>query len=454
MLKFLREDWQFIALVFLWVAVAVFTGPIIYAFLPLSVFFMKSRDMWAELVFGFLIILVLSDITGEFVHMRVFKSAKNMYIAALAIIFLLERQRFVPFSQVFTIFLPFFIYSLFPLVFSNSMVVAVQKTLSYALMYLVVPNYVLYNFRRIGWPFFRNLMFFMAAILLAGWFAHYYGTFYSYVGGRFRGIFGNPNGMAIYCYLTIVLLTVLISLNRQLFSRNEKILLYGVIGFFLIYSGSRSSLTATMIFLLFNRFFARSPFLGFIGLVFFIGAAEVVSSNLEGIITALGLQEYFRLKTLEDGSGRYFAWAFAWGYVQRYFVFGGGFANDEVIMRYNRFYLWSMGHQGGVHNSYLSFWLDTGIVGLLTFLRSFFLLFFKASRLVPMSLAVMFSVLFSIMYESWLIGSLNPYTIVLLVIMTVVSEEEITDWATRVTEPDEEDQPEEDAARPALAAAN
>jgi len=454
MLRFLRDDWQFILLVALWVAVAVYLGPVIFAFLPLTVFFMKSREMWAEMMFGFLIILVLSDITPFYNRMQVIKSAKNMYIVALALIFILERQRFVPFSQVFTIFLPFFIFSLIPLVFSNSLVTAVQKTLSFALIYLVVPNYVLYNFRRIGWQFFRNLLFFMTCILLAGWITHYHGEFYSFVGGRFRGLFGNPNGMAIYCYLTIVLLTVVISLNRKLFSWKERLLLYVIVGLFLIYSGSRASLAATMIFLLFHRFFAASPFLGFVGLVFLIGAAELVSSNLEAIITTLGLEKYFRIETLEDGSGRYFAWTFTWGHIQRYFVFGGGFGNDERIMRYYRFYLWSMGHQGGVHNSYLSMWLNTGVVGLLFYLRSFFLLFIKASKLVPMSLAVMFSVLFSIMYESWLVGSLNPYTIVLLIIMTVVSEEEITNWTELRPEAGGEQVEEEEAPKPALAAAN
>lgn len=40
-------------------------------------------------------------------------------------------------------------------------------------------------------------------------------------------------------------------------------------------------------------------------------------------------------------------------------------------------------------------------------------------------MAVLFSVLFSILYESWLAGSLNPYTILLLVILTVMSEGEV-----------------------------
>jgi hypothetical protein len=69
-----------------------------------------------------------------------------------------------------------------------------------------------------------------------------------------------------------------------------------------------------------------------------------------------------------------------------------------------------------------------GFVGILIYFRSFFLLFIKASKQASMSLAAMFAVMFSINYESWLVGSLNPYTIVLLMIMTVLSEEEIAGW--------------------------
>jgi O-antigen ligase len=329
---------------------------------------------------------------------------------------------------VFDIFLPFFLFSIIPLVFSNTILIGIQKTLSYALLYLIVPNYVLYNFRRSGWQFFRNLIWFMVIILLAGLITYLYGDWYSHVNGRFRGLFGNPNGLGIFCYLTLVLVTVAISINRDLFSFYQKVFIYGVILYFLFASGSRASTTSVLIFMIFHRLVARSPFLGFVLFLAAIGVGEVISSNLPVIVEALGLEKYFRLRTLESGSGRYFAWEFAWTHIQDYFVVGGGFGNDEFIFRKHRFYLWRMNHQGGVHNSYLSFWLDVGIVGLLIYLRSFLLMFIKASKAVPMSLAVMFSTLFSIMYESWLVGSLNPFTIVLLTTMTMVTEEEIYDW--------------------------
>lgn len=84
-----------------------------------------------------------------------------------------------------------------------------------------------------------------------------------------------------------------------------------------------------------------------------------------------------------------------------------------------------------------------GIVGLLIYFRSFMLIFIKASKNTSIALAVMFSVLFSILYESWLAGSLNPYTSMLLIILTVMSEEEIIGslGRTAASEPAAQDVP-------------
>lgn len=439
MLKFLREHWQLVLVMCVWLAVGIIWQQAVYALLPLSVFYFKSRDLWPELLFGMLLVLVLSDMEKDmFPVMKVFKDAKNFYVLAISMLLLLETKRFAPLSSVFNIFLPFFVYALVPLVFSNALFTSIQKTVSYGLMFLIVPNFVLYGFRRQGWVFLRNLVFFMTLILLFGFVVNAIDYEFAHVAGRFRGLFGNPNGMAIYCYLLLMLASVVNALNKDLFSFRERLVVFGTIIYFLVMSGSRASLASSAMFLIFHRFFAYSALLGLVGLVFMILAVEVVSSNLEALIGALGLEKYFRLETLEEGSGRYFAWEFAWGHVQRFFVFGGGFANDESIMRRYRVYLEQQGHQGGVHNTYLSMWLNVGIVGLLIFLRSLFLLFFKASKLVPMSLAIMFSVLFSLMYESWLVGSLNPYTIVLLMIMTVVTEPEIANWRELQGSPREE----------------
>ena len=448
MVKFIRDHWQLVLVMCVWLAVGIVYQQAVYALLPLSVFYFKSRDLWPELLFGMLLVLVLSDMEKDmFPVMRVFKDAKNFYVLAISMLLLIELRRFAPLSSVFNIFLPFFLYCLVPLVFSNALFTSIQKTISYALMFLIVPNFILYCFRRQGWEFLRNLVFYMLLVLLFGFVVNWVDPEFAHVAGRFRGLFGNPNGMAIYCYLLLMLASVVSALKKDLFSFRERVVIFGFILYFLVVSGSRASLASSAMFLVFHRFFAYSALLGLVGLVFMILTVEVISSNLEVLVAALGLEKYFRLETIEEGSGRYFAWEFAWGHVQRFFVFGGGFANDESIMRRYRVYLEQQGHQGGVHNTYLSMWLNTGLLGLIIFLRSLFLLFFKASKLVPMSLAIMFSVLFSIMYESWLVGSLNPYTIVLLMIMTVVTEPEIANWREFEGAPREEDAP------PALAPA-
>ncbi|HQW06371.1 MAG: O-antigen ligase family protein [Flavobacteriales bacterium] len=438
MLRYILRNYQFYLMVILYVIIGVYGGPALFIFLPLSVFFMKSRELWGDMLFGLIIVLVLSDLTPWFFSMQIFKGAKNTYISALALIFFLERYRFVPFSKVFNVFFPFFVYSFFPLIFSGTIIVSVQKTISYALLYLIIPNYVLYNFRRWGWDFFKNLIRFMTVVLLSGFIILYFGEFYAYMIGRFRGLFGNPNGLALFCFLLIMLTTVVSEINKDLLNWRDKAFVYGTALYFLIASGSRSSLLALIIFLVFGRFFAASPFLGFMALIGVFGILEVVLQNLEPIVMFLGIEDFVRLKTLESGSGRYFAWEFAWIHIQDYIVFGGGFGTDERIMRKHRIYLERMGHQGGVHNAYLSFWFDVGIIGLLLFFRSFILIFIKASKLVPMSIGVMFAVLFSVSYESWLVSSLNPFTIILVIILTIVSEEEIVGWKEELPMPEDQ----------------
>ena len=428
MITFLRDELKFVGMVLFWVLSGLYLGPLAYILIPITILLFRSREEWSSLFMGLLIVLVLSDVNKAVLGMRVFKSVKEAYLVLAALFLFMDSHRFQPFSRIFPLFLPFFVYAVFPLVFSNNFVVGAQKTLSFALIYLIVPNYVLRNYRTYGWPFVRNLMWFITAILVAGFFLKYISPKMVVVGGRFTGVFGNPNGLGIFCFLTAALFGTINRVNDELFSAREKIFIWAVIVYFLFASGSRASMMAVAIFVLFGRFFSYSPVLGLFALLSLIAVMEVVTSNINNIILALGLEDYFRLRTLEDGSGRYFAWNFAWEKIQDYLVFGGGFANDEYIMRRNYAYLERMGHQGGVHNSYLSMWFNVGAVGLAIYLRSFVLLFIKASKLLPMSTAIMFSVMFSTMYESWLVGSLNPYTIMLLTIMTIASEEEIVAW--------------------------
>lgn len=428
MRAFLREHYYTIAFLVLWILLARVAGASLYAALPLGVILLRRIDQWQDIFFGFIMCLVLSDMQHSMPGMDAMKTAKYGYILVLSFLLLVDRRSMQPFAHLFVIFLPFFLYAFVPIVRSPTPIVAVEKTISYALLFLVVPNYVLRNFRLYGWDFFKNLIWFLVFVLAAQKLLPYLplaGDYY--LAGRFRGWFGNHNGMALFTSLSYILFGVVNNLRPGLFSRLDKLFIHAVFIYFLITCGARTSLMATLMFFLFIQFFRISVFLGIIAFIAFIGVAELISSNLPLIINTLGLEDYLRVDTIQDASGRFIAWNYAWEKInsQGHFLIGAGFANDEWVMKQGRDMLSMMGHQGGVHSTYLSFWLNVGIIGLIIFFRSFILIFVKASKNTPVAFAVMFSVLFSIIYESWLVASLNPYTILLLVVLTVMSEEEI-----------------------------
>jgi O-antigen ligase len=190
----------------------------------------------------------------------------------------------------------------------------------------------------------------------------------------------------------------------------------------------------------YSRFSRVSALLGFAVFLVTLLLYLVIENNIEEIIKTLGLSGYFRLNTLSEGSGRFTAWAFAWQQVEKEtFFIGKGFGYDEHFMRPYYPVLSRLGHQGGVHNSFLSFWLDVGLVGLLIFLRSYILMFIKAAKKNPLAFPVMFSVTFTAIFESWMVGSLNPFTIIMVVIATLMIEPEFYKSPEQGQAEDEED---------------
>ena len=163
-----------------------------------------------------------------------------------------------------------------------------------------------------------------------------------------------------------------------------------------------------------------SPVLGFIIFILTIFVYQIVSENLIDIIVSLGLGDELRVDTLESGSGRIIAWKFAWQHIQDSFYFGNGFSYTEYLFRQNYEYLSKLGHQGAAHNAYLTIWLDTGLMGLIAFFIGLIITFYKASKYSKLAIPILYSILFSNYYESWITASLNPFTIQLLFTLTII----------------------------------
>jgi O-antigen ligase len=302
--------------------------------------------------------------------------------------------------------------------------VAFQKTLSYTLLYLVIPSYFTKGFRTHGAIFLKDFIFMVHTMLIIGLILAVANPNFVFLAGRYCSLLGNPNGIGIYGFLMVILVVCTQIKFPELFSRKELIWIYLIITVSVIMSGSRNAIMCIGIFLAFTKFYKVSYWYGFVTVIISIMLYQVVFANLPTILQMLGLAKALRADTLEDGSGRMVAWLFALKQLNTnllLFIFGGGFSFDEYIFYLNRHALSALGHQGGVHNTYLAMWLNTGIIGLILWFAGFMRTIFKAVTISYSAFPIMYSVLFSAFFEAWLMGSLNPYHITFLLIFTLIT---------------------------------
>lgn len=422
MLDFLRRNAWFLAIVALWYAVGSRSVPAFFVLGTVTVMLWWRRKMYMEILLGFFFVLILSDnlrYTTDFA-----KVFKNFYMVLLAAIVIMNRRDFQPFNRLYLYFVPFVLIAGVGLYNSPMMAVSAQKMLSYILLFFTVPQFVIKAFRQNGGAAIKDLIFLGVLLILIGFVLAIIDPTVAYShGGRFRAVLGNPNGLGIFASMLLVLTMVGREFLKSYFSKNDLRWMIFTLLIAIAMSGSRTSIIAAVLFLAFIRFFRSSPTLGFVIFASVAVGVEIVSSNVLVIVQNLGLSEYLRVETLQEGSGRYIAWNFAWEAIQQHFWFGRGFAFDEWLMAVNQDFLNELGHQGGVHNTYLIIWLNTGLVGLLIFLRAFFLAFYQAGKNTAVAYPAMFLVLFSITLEPWLAASLNPFTIILLVSLVVMTDD-------------------------------
>ena len=427
MLQYCKENIQLFLILPIWLIVGIYGGPLIYGVLPITMFLMQRKDMYEELLLGYLFILILSDSQEGALYFA--KEVKNIYISLLAVFIFIDRKDFQPFNDLYKIFIPFFVISLITISFSTGdsfFLTGVQKTISFLLSFIVIPNIVIKLYRENGIQFLRRFVLFIFTVLVIGFLLKYILPETALLlGERYRGIFGGPNGLGVFCLLSFITFFVINNFFPELFTKNERIFIFGIILLSVFYSGSRNAVISVLIFYIFQRFFSLSPFLGFILFLVAIFITDLISSNATAIVLSLGLGDYFRTNTIEEGSGRYIAWAFAWNQIQNNFFIGKGFAYNEFYMRHHYGELLKLNHQGGIHNSFLTFWMDQGLVGLLIYLYSYILMFIKAAKKSKFAFPIMFAISFSAFFESWLVGSLSPFAFMGMFVFTIITSEEI-----------------------------
>ncbi len=434
-MNFLKENMQFTILTLIWVVMGILVDQSAMVLAPAVLLLFRQKGYYTEIIMTQVLINYLSD--NRHWEFNFATLGKDMVLVTAASFVFLNPKNFPIRSKIFYPFLPFFFLAFILCWQHPEPVHSFQKTLSFFLMVAIIPNYFLRQLEVEGPVYLRKIIWLgtilyvialaMMVVLPEDW---------TFLEGRYNGLLGNPNGVGTWSTMFFIFIYMSLRLFPDLLSKGEKIFVFGSLVLSVLLASSRNSIFSISIFLFFSRFYKISPWLGFV-IVIVVGLLyQVINENLAFIITSLGLAEYMRLEHLNDGSGRLIAWTFAWDQIQKhYFLLGRGFAFEEWLFKVNQDWLNVLGHQGGVHNTYLAVWLNTGLVGLICYLFGFFYNFFRAARTNHFSLPVMFAIMFSITFEAWFQASLNPFTIIALMVITLLQYDKPVETEEKGTVP-------------------
>lgn len=392
--------------------------------IPAGLALLKYKERYSEMLIGFFMILFLSD--NRHYEFDFTGKIKDIYLLILCAFVILDTKNFKVRSKLFYPFIYFFILAFALTYKSPQPMLSFQKGLSFALIVTIIPNYFIRQLNEDGEKFLRNLIWICTLLWLIGFLMAIFMNDWVYLQGRYNGLLGNPNGVGLLATLFFILVIVSQYHYPKIFTRNELILVFGAMLFSVILASSRNAIFSILIFMFFARSYKISYWVGFLIVIVVAVLYQVINENLTIIITSLGLGSYLRVEHLNDGSGRLIAWTYGWKEIQNNFLFGRGFAYEEMYFEANKTWLNDLGHQGGVHNTYLALWMNTGLVGLVLYLVGFFRTFFKAARINYLAIPAMFAIMFSITFEAWFQASLNPFTIIALLIITLLQYEKPT----------------------------
>ncbi len=419
MINFLKEHTQILVLLLFWLFAGMLFAESSYLLIPLSLIFLRKKQLYTYMIVGFLMIIFFADNRHHMLGDWAF-NIKDVYLVVLSIFVFLNMKEFPDRGKLFTPFIVFLLFAFLLTIRSIDPLMSFQRTLSYTLILAATPGYFMKELDRFGVFLPRTCIWFCILFLTVSLIMILFFNSWVYTNGRFNGLLGSPNGIGTLGALLIILIAVSKYHYPDIFSKSEYFFIYGIIIASVIISSSRNSLFSILIFLFFLRFYKISYFYGFIIVIISAIVFQFINENLVSIITSLGLGKYLRVEHLDDGSGRLIAWSFAWQEIERHFFIGQGFGYDKDYFTINREYLSSLGHQGGVHNTYLTFWLNTGLIGLVLFLVAFVRLFVKAASINYIAIPTLFTILFTISFESWAAASLSPFFLLLLLIITLL----------------------------------
>ena len=243
----------------------------------------------------------------------------------------------------------------------------------------------------------------------------------TYLLGRFRGLAGNPNGLALILIFSYALLSLLEKRKETTFKKGFFLTFKVAIFFVIFYTGSRTSLLSLIAFefLLWYRKYSVLTFV-MISVLFFFFTFFIDTDFLNNSQNI----SFLRYDSLMNASGRVEVWPVAWEEVENAPFFGNGFLYDNYFIK--DYVLTNIGeyvprHWSGVWNSYLSLLLNVGFIGLIAY-AYFFIQFFRKSHYKNLAIAFVTLCLLSAVTESWMAASMNPFTPMMFLFWAIQSQ--------------------------------
>ncbi|MEM9932260.1 MAG: O-antigen ligase family protein [Bacteroidota bacterium] len=418
MKKFIRKYKSvFIQMAMLWVMGMIFTAlSNMYLMLVGLVWLQKRKDK--EMFILFLLILTLGD--SRLDSLQFIKGLRPIILVLLTARTLgLFAGGKIKFDITFLLIVPFCMVALIGAFRSPVLVSSLTRLFSYAFFIFMVLHYLPYLMSRYGKEILLDILRLGMLILGVGLILAVLSPSVTYLVGRYRGLMGNPNGLGIYSTLLYGFTFVI----REFYPEEKKVTnwAFALILASILISQSRTALGAIGIFT-FIYLFHRNGFPGILLLWVIIvpmGLIILRYFSLEGIVQGVGLEEYLRVESLTTGTGRFLAWSVGLYYINENPWIGKGFAYEVYVFKQLSENFIATEHQGGMHNSYLTFLMNNGFLGL-----GFYLIFligqFLRMRRMGITFPFIFMALLSATFESWLTSSLNAFTIMFFLVVIVM----------------------------------
>jgi len=377
-------------------------------------------DAYLEVVLGLFFMTLLSDSRNFALGFA--QVVKPLHTLIIFFFFYLKISQFGIKSKIHVNLGLFLLVGIICLLQSPIFFESFQKTFSYFLIIFMIPNLLIWDWEINKEKTIKHVIYFFSIILAVGIIARFLPIPFiqPIQEGRFAGAFGNPNGLGIYCFLFICVVSFSNTYFPKLLANKTLIIFYILAIVSVIGSGSRGALLAIMAFLFFRYYGYKFGFIGLLVVATLVLSFDFAIDLISDFASSAGLEKFLRTDTLESGSGRIVALDFAWENIQKNYWLGLGIGYGDFLFKENYFFLAIRGHQGGVHNSYLNVWLDTGLIGLITFILGWGLSFANALKQSKFTWAIIVGVFISTNLEVWIVGSLSPWMITFLILLTLV----------------------------------